>query len=109
MTLREQKYVSFGLTAQPLPVIVGEFHNIQNCFVCIDSIRYNIDTPLKAIDLCFKVYHTLNAQYPKEAEPIWTFLQLYIYEIKTLNDGNFTSVSSLMSEIDLMLDEKENK
>jgi hypothetical protein len=84
---------------------VGDLDNIQHCFVCIESVRYNVDTPLNAVDLCYKIYHTLNAEYPKESEPVWTFLQLYIYETKTKNDGRFTSVASLMSDIDLMFNQ----
>lgn len=69
------------LTAQPLPILVGSLNNISACYVDIDNIKYNLSTPLKAIDICFKLFHALNAQYPKYSEHVWQFIEAYVYEM----------------------------
>lgn len=57
---------------------------------------------MKAVELCFKVFHALNANYPYEAEAAWSFIQKSIFNIKTKFDKNFTSVNSLISDIALV-------
>lgn len=97
---RRQKYSSYGLTEQPLPVIVGpSIRNIHSCFVVVNMTMYSVETPVKAIDTCFKIIHALNAKYPLEAETTWTFLQKYVYDINTPYDKPYVSVNTLISEI----------
>lgn len=93
---RKNKLAKYNLTPQPVPVIVAtpEFKVSAN-YVSIDNNLYKIETPEKAIDICFKIYHTLDAQYPKESECVWTFIQKYI----SPNDKNFISVNELISNI----------
>ncbi|CAH0547975.1 unnamed protein product [Brassicogethes aeneus] len=107
LSLRASKYANYKLTSQPIPVIIGEsLSNIEGCYVCFNDIRYRVDTPLKAVDLCFKVYHTLNAEYPKECDSVWMFIQTYIYEIKTEYDRKYVATSSLMADIEKLKSEK---
>lgn len=57
---------------------------------------------MKAIDVCFKAFHALNAEYPTEAEHVWMFIQTYIYGINTATDKHFVSVSKLISDLSHM-------
>ncbi|KAF2885601.1 hypothetical protein ILUMI_20585 [Ignelater luminosus] len=52
-----------------------------------------------AADVCFKIYHALNAKYPADAEPSWLFLQKAIYKIFTSQDPKFSSVDILIADI----------
>jgi len=47
--------VAYGITVQPYIVIVG-FNQINNpdCYVVIENSEFNVETPLKALDICFK-------------------------------------------------------
>ncbi|XP_055375493.1 uncharacterized protein LOC129608168 [Condylostylus longicornis] len=79
---------------QPYVIFVGK--NNTQAYVDIDGNLYNVDSPLKAIDLCFKVFHATNIAYPADAEVIWTFIQKAIYKINTKSDKFFISVNKLM-------------
>lgn len=99
---RQQRYANFNLTAQPIPVIIGDVLGIiDSSYVCFNSIRYKVDTPIKAVDTCFKMYHALQAEYPKECDSTWMFIQTYIFKIKTPHDRKYVSVASIISDLEL--------
>ena len=50
--------------------------------VAIDKILYNCKTTTEAVDLCFKVFHTLCFEYSEGCSHIWSYLQLYLYDIQ---------------------------
>ncbi|KAJ1526452.1 hypothetical protein ONE63_009586 [Megalurothrips usitatus] len=81
---RRKKLGDFNLTCQPIAVIVGSaVDDIEKCHVVVDDYKYTLETPLKAIDIVFKIYHALHAVYPPESEPLWLFLQLAVYKFST--------------------------
>lgn len=97
---RKEKYEKLKITLQPLPIIIGrDLDNIEASYVNVNNVLYNIDNPLKAVDICFKIYHVLNASYPVECEHVWLFLQKLVYAINTPYDKNFVSVNSFISDI----------
>lgn len=60
---RAKKLQSFDLTSQPVRVIIGpNFDEIHQCFVVINKLRYEIETPLKGVDFVFKSCNALNIQ-----------------------------------------------
>lgn len=83
------KAFSLGLTVQPFVVFVGggcsfdeaSSNNQLSFYTIINQTYYKVETILKAFDVCFKSFHTLNLHYPFEAEQVWRFIQLYFYEI----------------------------
>lgn len=88
------------VTAQPLTVLVGEtLQSITAAYVCINDLRYRFDSPLKAIDICFKSFFALNAKFPIESEQVWVFIQKYVFQICTKWDKDFASVNTLIAEI----------
>lgn len=91
--------LKYDLTRQPLPILVGSLEKIETCYVNINNLFYKCDTPLKAVEVCFKIFHVLSAKYPKEAEPTWTFIQKQVFEITTPYDKNFVCVNSLVSDL----------
>jgi len=50
-------------------------------YTVINDIYYKLETPIKALDTCFKSFHALNLQYPQEAEQIWWFIQDFFFKI----------------------------
>ncbi|XP_043468224.1 uncharacterized protein LOC122502305 isoform X2 [Leptopilina heterotoma] len=89
-------------TTQPFAVIVGEdLHNITDCYISVDNILYNVDSPVKAIDVTFKIFQAIHAQYPKHAEPLWLLLQICVYGIKTKwdNSKHMHSLTSLIKDL----------
>ncbi|XP_060845953.1 LOW QUALITY PROTEIN: uncharacterized protein LOC132925584 [Rhopalosiphum padi] len=82
------KAFSLGLTVQPFVVFVGESdldENISNnplsFYTVVYETYYKVETILKAFDVCFKSFHTLNLKYRFEAEQVWKFIQEYFYKI----------------------------
>lgn len=95
---RQDKLASFHLTAQPLPILVGsDIGTIESCYVSVNDILYKVDTPLRAVDLCFKIFHVMNASYPPEAETAWTFIEQVVYNFPKTK--TYVFVTSLMSDV----------
>lgn len=87
-------------TCQPVPVIVGDFSTgTLKSFVSCDNILYAVESPLKCIDICYKLYHCLNASYPAESQHTWHFVQKYVYDTTTSYDKTYVSVSELVTEL----------
>lgn len=91
--------VKYNLPDQPIPVFVGSPDLIASSQLYVNETRYELGTFLKAIDLCYKSFFVLNASYPKASVHIWTFLQVFVYNMKDHTTKNFTSVNKLISAI----------
>jgi len=86
---------------QPFIIIVGpSVREIESYYVVVDDVLYKLDNILKAIDICFKIFMVLDAQYPIECEQVWLFFQLYIYKQPTENDKVIKSVIEFREMID---------
>lgn len=76
-----------GLTVQPYIIGVGNtLEDVRSFYVVVDKLRYRFDSPLKALDICFKIFLTWNLKYPVESQQVWLFLQYSIYALKTDGD-----------------------
>ncbi|KAJ8674307.1 hypothetical protein QAD02_005569 [Eretmocerus hayati] len=62
-------------TMQPIPIIVDGQNGNYLCYVQIESIRYSVPNVREALDLCFKSYHALHAEYPVQSVGPWLLLQ----------------------------------
>ncbi|KAL0114848.1 hypothetical protein PUN28_006123 [Cardiocondyla obscurior] len=93
---RKEKYVKYGLNQGVQSIIVGDdLDNIKHSFVAINDVLYEVETPLKAIDIAFKVTQALDTKYPAECSREWLFLQLAVYEIKTSYDKDISDAKVL--------------
>jgi len=96
---RRKKLNTFKLTLQPQAVIIGSSEtDKRRNFVIVDAIHYEVETALKAIDIVFKCIHSLHAEYLKECEQVYLFLQKGIYGINTKYDKKFSAVSTSIKE-----------
>lgn len=87
-------------TLQPFPAVVkNTATGSPQSYVVIDTLRYTADTPLKAVDTCFKIYHALHAEYPIQSEVVWLLLQKGVYDIDTEWDKNTAKLKNLVSDI----------
>lgn len=68
-------------------------------YVIIDDVLYDFQSPISAVDGCFKIFISLHAAYPEGSYPVWLFIQKYIYNIDTDWDKHFSSVDTLISEL----------
>ncbi|XP_071574491.1 uncharacterized protein [Temnothorax nylanderi] len=99
---RQEKLAQHCCDLQPLVAIVGpELPEIHQSFVVLGVRKYfEVDTPLKAIDVCFKVFHALHIQYPPECAQIWQFIQRAAYDMPRNRqyDPHYSSVEILLKE-----------
>lgn len=99
---RRARLSRFGCQLQPLVAVVGpSFEEINQSFVIlgIDS-RFEVETPLRAIDVVFKCMYALDAQFPAEATHVWQFIQRGVYGIpRNKTDAHFVDVEKLLNEL----------
>ncbi|KYM94584.1 hypothetical protein ALC62_14782 [Cyphomyrmex costatus] len=102
LDLRQEKLTRYGCQLQPLVAIVGpKLEEIHQNFVVLGVRKYfEVNTPLKAIDVYFKTFHALYIQYPPECAQIWQFIQRAAYEMPRNHqyDSHYSSVESLLNE-----------
>jgi len=100
---KENKASTFGLTVQPYVTLLcsdpsNEFI-VAASYVIINKFVYSVETPLKAVDICFKTFFALNLNYPKESNHIWQFIQQFLYEITTKTDKNYQAVNHIINDL----------
>lgn len=88
-----------GLTVQPFVIVVGDLEEGIQSYVSVDATLYKLESALKALDVCFKAIHALNAKYPPEAEQVWLLIQRGIFEIVTKWDKQIPSVTAILSSL----------
>ncbi|KAF5275989.1 hypothetical protein FQA39_LY00785 [Lamprigera yunnana] len=112
------KLKGFGLTLQPTPIIVGHYlTHITALYVVLDQHLFQVPTILEAIDVCFKIIHTLHACYPVEAEPVWLLIpvsadiivsvEAKMYKIRDAKDLNEADMLWLLEHDDSDVDNVE--
>ena len=81
----KEKYEPFGLRLSAQAIIVGQDEDhIESCHVRMNGVTYDVENPLKALDVAFKTFHSLDSHYPKESEREWLFLERAVFG---LNQG----------------------
>ncbi|XP_071571495.1 uncharacterized protein [Temnothorax nylanderi] len=96
-----------GINLQPTLVFVGPtLSNITASYVQIDAVRYELRTPLKALDTCFKAFHALDAAYQEECRAVWLFIQKYFYDLYLKEDDNIPRVTNILSSLKGLVSKK---
>ncbi|XP_022165737.1 uncharacterized protein LOC111030516 [Myzus persicae] len=92
--VKVDKAFEYGLKLQPYVIVI----NSTEFFVVIDNTYYKLETLIKAVDVCFKSFFSLNVHYPTECEQVWLFIQHYFFEIKLKSDKSILSVKTLVND-----------
>ena len=82
-----EEATKFRRTVQPKICIIES--SLQT-YISIDQNFFHVESLLKAIDHLFKCWFVLNLDYPPECAHVWTFVQQFIYDIRTDTDKHFT-------------------
>ncbi|XP_050062912.1 uncharacterized protein LOC114119410 [Aphis gossypii] len=100
---RRNKYCQFGCTIQPFVYLVGEdLSSISQSYVRVDNQLWTFNSPLEALDACFKAYFGLNCSYPRECYESWIFIQQHIYGLKTEYDQLSAITTSISNKFDML-------
>lgn len=76
---KKKEYADINSMCPPLIIAIGTPSNIEKTLVCIEGIRYDCATPLKAVDVCFKAFWGFGCEYPLISRMPWTFIEHYVY------------------------------
>ncbi|KAK3913563.1 putative hemoglobin and hemoglobin-haptoglobin-binding protein 3 [Frankliniella fusca] len=88
-----------GLSCQPIIIVCGPLlTEVTHYHLSVDNVMYHVPGPLQAVDYLFKFFQALHCWYPVEAEQVWLFLQIEIYNIRTQFD-NFPTVNDFASHL----------
>lgn len=55
---------------QPCLLVVGSLFDPKQILVYFDSIKYKVFSAKKAFDVCFKIFHVFNVEYPLESSDV---------------------------------------
>jgi hypothetical protein len=97
---RRERLYALGERMQPMVVLVGELSAISAAYVVLDDTTWLVPTAVKAVDICFKAYHVLHAQYPVESHA-WMLLQRLVYCISTKWDIVSPTVNAVISNLSI--------
>lgn len=100
MSTSWNKKKSKEITIQPYVLIQGPtLHDIQNIYIVIDEVIVKTTDVLQGLNVTFKSFHVLDAEYPAASEHIWLLLQKVVYGIETPCDKQIPYVISLYNDI----------
>lgn len=86
---------------QPCLLVVGTLFDPKQIMVYFDNIKYNMFSAIKAFDICFKIFHVFNVEYPIESYDVWLFIQTFFYNIETKYDKSNVLIKQIVSELKL--------
>lgn len=97
---RREAMKKLGMTVQPFIIAVGlTLSEIDSFYVCIDTVLYKVPSALKALEVCFKSFHVLDAEYPPESEHLWLLLQRSLFKFTTKWDKMTPYIMEIISEV----------
>lgn len=93
---KRQKCQEKGITWQPRIVVLGEsvIHPVQ-VLVLVNDTVYEVGSLIKAVDVCFKAFFVLNADYPPQVRDPWLLLQRGVMGIETEYDTRSARVDEI--------------
>lgn len=97
---KAKMYAEMGLGCQPYIIGIGDSYlDLRKFFVIVENTFYSIDTFIKALDTCFKIYTVLNIEYALECEQVWIFIENFFYKLKTSKQKVSPTVSSVLIDL----------
>ncbi len=65
---------------------IGGLSDIKQVLIVVDNHKWEVDSVLQGVDVCFKVFFTLNSCYPSEARHLWLLIQRAVYDLELAAD-----------------------
>lgn len=95
----QSRAIDLNLPIQPFLIIVGSIEDVQDVYVCIDNELYKVQGLLQGLDICFKIFHVFNLEYPMASEHLWILIQKGIYNINLPCDARITSIEHVLKQL----------
>ncbi|VVC41518.1 Hypothetical protein CINCED_3A016863 [Cinara cedri] len=84
---------------QPCILIVGTPIDPKEILICFHTIKYKVFSIVNAIDVCFKIFHLFNLEYPSQSCIVWIFIQRYFYSLTTKFDKPCHMLGQILSDL----------
>lgn len=88
------------VSLQPLIMVTGSVLNPENIVLYFDGVKFKFFSILTAVDICFKIYIIFNLEYPVESKLIWSFIQIFCYNLSIKSETIHPNVSFLCSQLE---------
>lgn len=73
---------------QPYIVAVGPtYKEIVNYCIVLDKVRWEFESPLKAFQVFFQIYHVMFGKYPFDCQHIMYVIQRNLFKFETDHDN----------------------
>jgi len=95
---RQETLFKFKYELQPFVVAIGKIEDIKQFLIVLDQQKWEADSALQAVDICFKIFFALNGKYPVESNHIWLMIQRVVYECKLASDFKEKGLKSYLEE-----------
>ncbi|KAL0098317.1 hypothetical protein PUN28_020841 [Cardiocondyla obscurior] len=97
---RRAAAANIGTTLQPYVIAVGPTLAKSNeFFLAVDTTIYKILSALEAIDICYKIYHVFDLEYPVESAHLWLLMQRELYHYSNDVDKLTPYVTETISDL----------
>ena len=74
-------------------------NEIEQFYVCIEELKYVVQSARQAVDITFKSFYSLQLSYPKESELSWLVIQKRIYDITAENEQISPAVTTFLHDL----------
>lgn len=100
MKRRYEFYSSINATVQPYIIVIGDIdHSITAAYISVNNNLWKVGSILQAVDVCFKSFFVLDAEYQTEAYHLWLFVQRALYDIYLEGERSVTNVTTLITRL----------
>ncbi|XP_016659852.1 uncharacterized protein LOC107883741 [Acyrthosiphon pisum] len=90
---------SRGDPIQPFILIVGTIFHPKEILVYFDTIMYKVHSILRSIEVCYKIFHLFNLEYPSQSSIVWLFVQKYFFGVTSPYDSPHPKLVQILSEL----------
>lgn len=72
---------------------------VTHAYVLLPGLRLRYENPLKAFEVCFHCFMSMNIPYPKTCSYVWMFIQQIIFNVTTKNDILLPTIQTMINDL----------
>ena len=107
MQERKDEAIKKKLTIQPYTLVLGPLKKVDKIYTVIDEHCWEQKAVTDAFFSNFKIFFIFNLCYPVASSKMWTFLQIFLFQIKTKNDSKsgLSAIYTLANDLKLTIND----
>lgn len=87
-----------GNPIQPFIFIVGSLFAQREILIYFDTIIYKVHSIIRSVEVCYKIFHVFNLEYPTQSYIVWLFIQNIFFGLKSKFDKPHPKLAQVLSE-----------